>query len=140
MKLTFLMINFSFFYSFNKKWTGVILRNQFYVTFSIFLTMWICTMQASPANIGISSLVIIFRGNEDSIEILNFVKQCQSKIKIQHGRKSIGKKHAFKKYDQFILNPSCSNTISKITSAVLQFHEIFSYRNNEKLNYFNYCY
>ena len=38
--------------------------------------------------------------------------------------KNIGKKHAFKKYDQFAPNTSCFCTGSNI-SSVVQFHEIF---------------
>ena len=46
----------------------------------------------------------------------------------------IGKKHALKKYDKFVLNTNWfwGGTISKITPAVVQFHEIFvMYQNNE---------
>ena len=41
-------------------------------------------------------------------------------------KQAIGKKHAFKKYDQFALNTSCfwGSTGSNIT-PVMQFHEIF---------------
>ena len=61
---------------------------------------------------------------------------------IQDGQKEIlvddliGKKHAFKKYDQFALNTSCfcGSTGSNITSVV-QFHEIFVTKIMNKLIY-----
>ena len=48
----------------------------------------------------------------------------------------IGKKHAFKKYDQFSLNTNCfrGSTRSNIT-PVVQFHEIFASTKNDKSIY-----
>ena len=53
---------------------------------------------------------------------------------------AIGKKHAFKKYDQFALNTSYfwGSTRSNIT-PVMQLHEIFVAKIMNKLIYFYYC-
>ena len=57
--------------------------------------------------------------------------------KLMQQSSSLGKKHAFKKYDQFVLNTNClwGSTGSNIT-PVVQFQEIFDTKIMNKMNYF----
>ena len=65
--------------------------------------------------------------------------QIQQRNELSEMVKTIGKKHAFKKYDQFALNTSCfwGSTGSNIT-PIVQFQEIIVTKIMNKLIYY-YC-
>ena len=72
-------------------------------------------------------------------DLSEFFCEDPKTFRMEECYKSLGKKHALKKYDQFALKTSCfwGITESNITSSV-QFHEIFVTKLMNKLIYY-YC-